>query len=107
MSNSWARPGAKCVCIRVSQGGYGDEISPVIGETYTVRDAEARGNEIGIRLVELVNQSRIYRLKDGSIGPGEIMFSAGDFRPVVPTKTQAEDVALIKSLLAKTPEHAQ
>lgn len=104
--SSWAKPGVKCVCIGAFKPREGaPPVSfPEVGKTYTIRDvrpARKRPGEVQIRLVELVNPAN-YR---GPGGMTEPTFWLAKFRPLVPPKTQADDVALFAPLLtAKQPE---
>lgn len=81
MRNSWAVPGAQCKCIDASwrsSAFFDDDILPVVGETYTVRDVVLPdGKTVCIRLVEIVNPPR-----DFEVGEVECSFAAWHFRPL-------------------------
>ncbi len=92
---SWAKPGVKCVCIlNAIPGGYGDEKLPVKGVTYTVRAVHVDGDASWLQ--EIRNPRRHYA--DGE----EVCFLTEGFRPLI-TKSQDEDVALFRRLLADAP----
>lgn len=63
------------------------EVRPIAGRVYTIREIFPWGNTVAVRLVEIVNTRRIYRLRDGSIGGGELCFYAACFRPVAKRTT--------------------
>jgi hypothetical protein len=87
--------GQKVVCVRADWDD-GDEIVPVKGAVYTVRQTcEWRGNP-GIRLVEIVNEPGDY-----IGGVRECSFAARAFRPV---KTTSIDVFL--KMLEPQPKKA-
>lgn len=93
---SWAKPGQKVVCLN-SDWRKGDDTPlwlwvwlkatglPVAGCVYTISSVRRHPFDGGAAL----------RLK----GWGVIGFHVEWFRPLVSTKTESEDVALIKSLI--------
>ncbi|RUU79990.1 hypothetical protein [Mesorhizobium sp. M7A.F.Ca.MR.362.00.0.0] len=91
--------GMKVVCVKTwsSRGyGYGDEIGPVAGNTYTIREigyfrSENQGH-LQVRLCEIVNKARPYR----DIGVREQSFRASRFRPV---QNRATDISIFTALL--------
>lgn len=78
---SWATRGAKVVCISESyHDNFVDDVPrPVEGRVYTIREALMRSGKPQVRLVE--------------IDAGVASFHTERFRPVVPPKTEAEDLA--------------
>lgn len=79
-------PGTKVTCIstdNLGTLGYGDEVYPVLGETYTVRDVvlDHFGAE-GLLLNEIRNDRLPYRVGDKIID-FEKPFASWRFRPVV------------------------
>ena len=101
--------GQKVVCINtwpqddVDNYGYGDEVGPVAGSVYTIRDIEWRddGSEgtpcVCVRLYEITNPVRIYT-SGGKGEPWEQNFGAYRFRPVKTT-----DISIFTAMLAPTP----
>ena len=77
---SWAVRGAKVVCIRPQTApGYGWEIQPQIGATYTIREVYYRG----LLLEEIVNHPSTYRDQfTGAIDFVEMGFVIERFSPV-------------------------
>lgn len=92
---TWARVGVKCVCVKEARRIYEYDQGCTfaeIGQTYTVRDVGVFGGRVGIVLEEIVNP-----IGDVTKGfGGETGFPIHFFRPLI---TQADDIALIKSLL--------
>lgn len=101
MIPSWAKPGAKCIFV-----GGGPENrknwpemtgAPIHGVTYTIRDTEmgtkgfCRGVLV-IRLQETVCRPHNHGWEDAWLG-------VSGFRPLI---TEADDIALFKSLLNPT-----
>jgi hypothetical protein len=85
------KAGDKIVCIetwhRTDGRGYGDEVGPIKGETYTIREVVFFADLVTVRLVEVVNPKRKYReFPDGN----EPSFGAWRFRPVQTRKTSIE-----------------
>jgi hypothetical protein len=98
---SWARKGAKVVCIGgwEHRGGYGDEVLPEVGETYTIRTVEfSLDGDVCLRLEEIVNARRSY-----STGLDECQFYVGRFRPLV---TLEDDVKTHFAQYLKTDHRA-
>ena len=100
--SSWARVGAKCVCVDDDVKSYahlgGSTHHGVLiekGQTYVVREV-AEG--YGVPTVKLAGVA--------DRAPSDEGYAVARFRPVVPpqVKTQADDIALIKSLLTPAPE---
>lgn len=95
---SWARVGAKVVCVNAS--GSGDGKTPLIeGRTYTIRSIndELSTACAGIRLAEITN---------GRCPLGwEWHYNITRFRPAVEPKSEAEDLAHFTHLL--TAHHPQ
>ena len=90
------RVGQKVVCVDGSAhwGGHGDEMLPIEGEIYTIRELFDCGDEgIGVRLVELVNEPRHY-----NIGFMEGCLIPERFRPLVQT-----GIGVFKAMLAPQP----
>lgn len=81
MKHSWAVPGARCKCIDAtwrSTAFFDDDMLPVVGATYTVRDVVLPdGKTVCIRLEEIVNPPR-----DFEVGEVECSFAAWHFRPL-------------------------
>ena len=96
--SAWARPGVKVVCVDACAPDYDwrDWHSSwlVEGKTYTIRsvlDHPFIPGNLGILVDEIDGNYNDYLgLEQG--------FKLARFRPLI-TKTQSEDVALIKSLL--------
>ena len=80
--SSWARVGAKCVCVDNPQKRLEKGVIYVISDTRIDSCGE--------------HNIRIEGRPDWWI--------TSYFRPLVPAKTQADDIALIKSLLTPAPE---
>jgi hypothetical protein len=93
--SSWAKPGVKCVCIDASGRVNGVQYewrgdAPIAGETYTIRRVwAAPGGDAVMDFVEL------QRLTDG------LGYGVYRFRPLVEPKTEAQDVAMFKSLIGQ------
>jgi len=86
--------GQKVVCVEawaLGNEGYGDEIGPVEGQTYTIRDIYILPirNILCFRLVEIVNPHHIY-----SDLVGESGFYVRRFRPAQTKSTDAAVAAL-------------
>lgn len=77
-------------------GGYGDEIGPVEGQVYTIRDIgflnAITPDMLVVRLLEIRNTERYYR----GAGLYETSFRASRFRPVV---TRKSDISVFKAML--------
>lgn len=96
---SWAKPGAKVVCVDdIPDKGWHPDLGGLsVGSVYTIREiARHSSGALGVRLVEIVR-----RLAPAD--PWEQPFAFRRFRPLVSTKTEAEDVALFRHHL-KQPE---
>ena len=91
------RVGQKVVCIEtwVRRNGVGDEIGPVAGEIYTIRDIgflnPAAPDVVAVLLAEIRNA-----VHDYVDGRGETCFAAHRFRPVVERKT---DISIFTQML--------
>jgi len=96
--SSWARVGAKCVCIKK------DHWVDAAGLPSTSRDPSFG------EICEVTGTTDSFRLPGATLlylkGYGRFHYLVDHFRPVVPpkAKTQADDIALIKSLLTPAPE---
>jgi len=87
---SWVRVGAKCVCIkrgpwRATDGYDAIVPTPSFGEICTITDAVFSSGEWWLLLAEYSDLE-----PDGQVP----QWSLSRFRPVVPPKSQSEDVAL-------------
>lgn len=96
---SWAKPGAKCVCVDDSPG-VSDGPKLTIGQTYTIRDAywSPAFGRLHVRLCELKGRVSFYR----GLGIAEGGYRVDRFRPLV-SRTQEQDVALFTHLLDGLP----
>lgn len=105
MVPSWAKTGAKVVCVNAApkplrdtngvphDPSYFGFTLPVEGETYTIRSAKAYKDGVGIFLNEIDNTHCLN-------GKGnEVALGIWRFRPII---TEADDIALFKSLLNPT-----
>lgn len=86
-------PGTKVTCISTDDFGmlgYGDEVYPTLGETYTVRDivVDHFGAE-GLLLAEIRNDRLPYRV-GAEIIDFEKPFASWRFRPLVGGEKQKE-----------------
>jgi len=98
--SSWARVGAKCVCVDGSARVGSRRNLPVEGKTYTVASVEwcvwlGGHSGIGVHIAEIDRPPH----SSGKVYP----WGLDRFRPLV-TKTQDQDVAMFKSLLTPAPE---
>ncbi len=87
----WATAGTKVICIerRENKLFFYDGPFPEVGREYTIKDpCIAPSGDLCISVVEL-------RWRD--VDPG---WPLACFRPAIAAKTEAEDVALVKSLLS-------
>lgn len=80
------KPGTPVACINTDNLGtlgYGDEVYPKLGETYTVRDVviDHFGVE-GLLLAEIINDRLPYRV-GAEIVDTEKSFASWRFRPLV------------------------
>lgn len=97
---SWARVGAKVVCVDATRTNPFNAPELIEGATYEISDvtfATVRcGNQYGnaCYAVRLVGVQRLFR--------GSTPFAIGRFRPLI-SKTQEEDVALFTHLLEGKP----
>lgn len=102
--SAWAKPGVKCVCVGdLSHLGvdYG-LLTPVVGQTYTVRAVELRlgpNGGVGLLFEEVVNSSML--LTNGAVD--EPSFDVCDFRPLVSIES---DAALFRHHLNTVEEPA-
>jgi hypothetical protein len=99
---SWARTGAKVVCIANDFKDVAFEQIPVVGERYTLRKVEAYGSMTVVYLQEIRND-KIYT----AFGMMERGFTIAAFKPLV-EKTIEDDIALFAPFLidTKIDEHA-
>ncbi len=77
--------GDKVVCMDGQNwkiSGYGDEVYPVQGEVYTVRDIVDRAGVSALLLTEIRND-RLPYLVNGKIEDAEQAFAIRRFKPVV------------------------
>lgn len=86
-------PGQPVTCIstdNLGMLGYGDEVYPVLGNTYTVRDVvvDHFGAE-GLLLMEIKNDRLPYRVGD-KIVDFEKPFASWRFRPLVSDESKKE-----------------
>ena len=91
------RVGQRVMCVDGSPhwGGMGDEILPVEGKIYTIRDlVDCKEEGIGVRVDEIVNAPRLYRtgFMEGCLLPER-------FRPLVET-----NIDIFKAMLQPLPE---
>lgn len=101
------RVGQKVVCIetwRLGKLGYGDEIGPVAGRIYTIRQIGTclvphYPRQICVRLQEIDNGVRWYEN-----GPYEAAFRASRFRPLIERKT---DISFAHEILRKVSQSDQ
>lgn len=99
--SGWARPGVKCVCIqsgRLPGGGHDPLFGwPVAGQVYTVHRVglHRRLGHTVLFLKELQNPAKRDGVDDG--------WRIARFRPLVPPKTQEQDMEHFLPLL-KTRE---
>ncbi len=104
MTPSWAKPGAKVVCVdagrfvgkNITVKYPPDHVLLVEGEIYTIRDVIAHEHEhiLGVRVEEIAR----HILRDDSY---EQPWALYRFRPVV---EQKDDIALFTHLLNTTSE---
>lgn len=84
--------GQKVVCVQDTE--LRREITPRRGEVYTIRSIHPYNGRIYFRLVEIVNEPRLY-----STGfYGECFFNREGFRPIVERKT---DISFAHEILRK------
>jgi hypothetical protein len=97
--SAWAKPGVKCVCVDAWFRGCGT--TPLVEKAvYTIRanvpnDPLERGRYKGRPVIALVEADNPWHPDGG--------FSVDRFRPLVPPKTQEEDVAQFRHLLSGLP----
>lgn len=102
------KAGDKVVCVEpwsLKPGlGYGDEVGPTVGQTYTIREIGffhgRYPNRLQVRLVEIVNQSRPYE----RLGMWEQCFRASRFRPV---QKRSTDISIFTAMLNPSDELAE
>lgn len=70
--------------------GYGDEVTPVVGNIYTIRDIRPFRDRIGLVLEEIRNRPRLYRV--AVIGPMQEIEAHFDTRSFEPVREQNIDV---------------
>jgi hypothetical protein len=88
------RVGQKVLCVDGSAhwGGHGDEMLPVEGNIYTIRElVDCHEEGVGVRLVEVLNQPRHY-----NIGFMEGCLLPERFRPLVTT-----NIGVFKAMLTR------
>ena len=98
--SSWARPGAKCVCVK--DGGWGSSPGakvPGYGQVLTVRTVETVSGGTGLTFAEIINEPYSSAID----GYGECLFNCVWFRPLV---DQSDDVALFTHHLDTVGEPA-
>ena len=79
--------------------GWGYE-RPKQGRIYTIRQiGVGRDGNVGVKLVEIVNEKRDYPSVYGGISYGEVSFVASSFRRVEPRKTS---IAIFERFLTDT-----
>lgn len=103
-----AKAGDKVVCVLTwtdaeDRTGTRDEVGPVSGETYTIREIgffhPDHPEILAIRLVEILNPVRKYRYGYGeNVIVSECCFAAYRFRPVQPRQT---DISIFTDMLKK------
>ncbi|UYN98381.1 MAG: hypothetical protein KIT02_10425 [Devosia sp.] len=93
--NTWAKPGAKCVCVLSSWGHW----APVGHDADAAPDFPANGDILVI--VEVLSRARGLYL--GFAEYGEACFHIENFKPVV---DQSDDVALFVHHLERAGERA-
>lgn len=105
---SWAVRGAKVVCTRrVWLSAVSGETCPAFGQVLTIRETRPSnyvGGGLDLLFEEIINPPMHYA--DGFTEAG---WHHTRFRPLVPTKTEAQDVALFRDALKVTqrqPERA-
>jgi len=91
--------GDKVVCLQTwfePCGGYGDEVGPVEGVIYTIREigylSPSIPGKVHVRLCEIVNKARPCQV----VGIWEQTFRASRFRPVQKRKT---DISIFTAML--------
>ena len=72
---------------------FHEDILPIIGCVYSIRDIEARGTVVAFHLHEIVNKPH-----GNADGYGEIYFLSERFRP-----TKQTSIEVFQSLLSPTP----
>lgn len=96
---SW-HVGMKVVCVSpiINLNAYGDELIPVVGKVYALREIApcSWSGIMSVYLAELVNPERRYILPNGSAIEGEPGFDAKHFRPVQTRKT---DISVFTAML--------
>lgn len=96
--SAWARPGVKCVCVDASPGKTPGLATLVTGRVYTIRTVEDCGQYgIGLILAEVRNATLFY-----TTGVSEPVYRVDRFRPLI-TRTQEQDVALFRQIIAQVP----
>lgn len=94
----WAKPGVKVVCVDGKPYlGHPDDIWPITGSTYTIREvflSEYYVGEVHVRLVEIVNTEKSYR---GFKAPFEAGFNVRRFKPLVSKSLPASLTNLLKN----------
>ena len=92
-SPSWAVPGARVVCVDDSWNKIGPSRVPMLHEVLTIKDVLTRADyaAVGVDCVPACTLSFTELGHDWT-------FNANCFRPTTPTRTEAEDVRMIKDL---------
>ena len=98
--------GQKVVCINgkpMRPRKYPDETHPTEGQIYTIRNVGNvlcdAGVEPAVRLEEIVNTPRLYRLGHGVDGMDELWFRASRFAPIKKT-----DISIFLKMLEPVKE---
>lgn len=102
---SWCRKGVAVECIDDvgifdGDSAYGHERGPMLGLTYTIREALLPDGETPcVLLEEIENPPEIY-----AFGVHEFMFKASRFRPLI---SQADDLAAHFDQLLQVPHRIE
>lgn len=100
---SWAVRGQKVVCVQGTSLATTGEVNITSGDVFTIRDILANDDGVGLYLVEVVNPLRLTWA-----GQIERAYYIDRFRPLVTTKTVAEDLAHFRHHLdQRQPESVQ
>lgn len=95
--SAWARPGVKCVCIHTGPwilreeadpgAEIGPDVHPDTGEVCTIAGVRLRRSGVIALLID---------------GYGSNEYAVHHFRPLI-TRTQEQDVALFRQIIAQVP----
>lgn len=99
--SSWAKVGAKCVCVddgpphhSLPEGfSWGVGVAVRAGKVYEIRSVQTH-RLLSVKTIKLAGVPDRSGIDDG--------YDLSRFRPLI-TKTQEQDVSMFKSLLNKTP----